>query len=297
MNSTQIKYFIEAARCLNFSEAARRLYISQPALSQQITSIEAELNMQLFIRQKNKLRLTPAAKILLEELPEQEKQFQRIIDKAKIANNGNQGTIKMGILQGQVLTEDFQNIIWQFRKEYPGVFIEFGVDSFGGLRRKLDLKELDIIYTTDFDVCGKSNYSYEKIGHNIGAALIAKRHPLAEKRITSLKDLANEVIVIIDEDESEIVKKMIIADCKAAGFVPNLILAENLNQQQLWIETGVGVGIINVDSYIYLNPNVKVLEELEVGQNYYVIAWHKEHENTAIMLFTNYVSEYLINKF
>jgi Transcriptional regulator len=52
MNTLQIKYFLTAARCLNFTEAAKQLYISQPALSQQILALEKELNMQLFIRAK-----------------------------------------------------------------------------------------------------------------------------------------------------------------------------------------------------------------------------------------------------
>ena len=54
MNSLQIKYFLTAARTLNFTEAAAQLYISQPALSQQISALEKELNMQLFIRSKKK---------------------------------------------------------------------------------------------------------------------------------------------------------------------------------------------------------------------------------------------------
>ena len=50
MNMIQMKYFITAAKCLNFTKAADKLFITQPALSRQIASMEAELNMQLFIR-------------------------------------------------------------------------------------------------------------------------------------------------------------------------------------------------------------------------------------------------------
>ena len=65
MTLTQIKYFIEVAKCLNFSEAAEHLFITQPALSRQITAIETELNMQLFIRGSKKLSLTPSGQLLL----------------------------------------------------------------------------------------------------------------------------------------------------------------------------------------------------------------------------------------
>lgn len=293
MNPTQIKYFLEAARCLNFTEAAKQLYITQPALSQQITAIETELNMQLFIRQRNKLRLTPAALVLQEELPAYEKQYQQILEKARIANSGNKGMVKIGILQGQVMTKNFQNIIWEFRKQFPGVYLKFSADSFGGLRRKLDTKELDVIYTTDFDVKGDSTYLYEKIDVNIGAAVVSKLHPLANKKVTRLKELADETIIIIGEEESEVVRKMIMDDCKEAGFVPNLALAGTLNEQMLWIEIGLGVGIINQSSYICQNSNVKILEQLKVGTNYFVVAWHRDNINAASALFTNYAARYV----
>ena len=66
MNMIQMKYFITAAKCLNFTKAADKLFITQPALSRQIASMEAELNMQLFIRNNRSVRLTPAAVVLLE---------------------------------------------------------------------------------------------------------------------------------------------------------------------------------------------------------------------------------------
>lgn len=61
MTITQIKYFITTAKCLNFTKAASQLYITQPALSRQIAAIEAELNMQLFVRNNRTVKLTPAA--------------------------------------------------------------------------------------------------------------------------------------------------------------------------------------------------------------------------------------------
>lgn len=62
MTITQIKYFITAAKYLSFTKAADKLFITQPALSRQIASIEMELNMQLFIR--NNLYKTPTVRFL-----------------------------------------------------------------------------------------------------------------------------------------------------------------------------------------------------------------------------------------
>jgi len=125
VNQIQIKYFLTAAKCLNFTEAAKQLYITQPALSQQITAIETELNMQLFIRYKNRLRLTPAALVLLEELPAYERHYYEMIEKAKIAHQGIGGILHMGVLQGQMMTKNFRGIYEAFRKVYPGIAVQF----------------------------------------------------------------------------------------------------------------------------------------------------------------------------
>ena len=50
MTISQVQYFLEVADCRNISEAARHLFITQPTLGRQLTSMEKELNMQLIIR-------------------------------------------------------------------------------------------------------------------------------------------------------------------------------------------------------------------------------------------------------
>ena len=64
MNFSQIKCFLAAADCLSFTKAAERLYLSQPVLSRQIASMEDELGIELFIREKKSIRLTPAGEVM-----------------------------------------------------------------------------------------------------------------------------------------------------------------------------------------------------------------------------------------
>ena len=68
MTITQIKCFLTAARCLNFSKAADQLDTSQPNLSRQIAGMESELNLILFIRDGRRLHLTPAGQALADTL-------------------------------------------------------------------------------------------------------------------------------------------------------------------------------------------------------------------------------------
>ena len=65
MELRQLRYFVKAAETLNFSEAAKQLFITQSTLSQQIRQLENELDIQLFQRNSHEVALTEAGNELL----------------------------------------------------------------------------------------------------------------------------------------------------------------------------------------------------------------------------------------
>ncbi|HIZ07132.1 MAG TPA: LysR family transcriptional regulator [Candidatus Eubacterium avistercoris] len=289
MNSLQIKYFLTAARTLNFTEAAAQLYISQPALSQQISALEKELNMQLFIRSKKKVYLTPAAVVLLDELPDYARQYEDILARARMANEGNSGIIRLGVLQGQCMEESLLKGYFAFRREHPNIAFDVSSYSFGKLKDQLDAKELDLIYTASFDIQDRPDYMYEVTGKNVGVAIISRYHPLAEKKITDLSQLKEETIITVQNIESQEVNRMIREDCRQAGFIPNLRNALSLDEEYLLVEMGMGIGIANQNSIACSNPNIKILKDLKIGENRFVLCWKKENPNPAVALFINFL--------
>ena len=66
MNTTQLECFLAVADCLNFSKAAERLRLTQPAVSHQIKSLEDELEVELFKRSSKSVRLTQEGHMFLQ---------------------------------------------------------------------------------------------------------------------------------------------------------------------------------------------------------------------------------------
>lgn len=85
MNLTKIRYFVEVARCGNFSEAARRLYTAQPNVSKQIAQMEQELDFSLFVRSKRAVKLTPAGQLLYDRLKDLPDELEQLFDQAPAA--------------------------------------------------------------------------------------------------------------------------------------------------------------------------------------------------------------------
>ena len=68
MNTTQLHYFMTLSQTLNYSTAAQQLFITQPTLSRSIMALEDEIGTKLFFRENGNVSLTPAGKLMQEEL-------------------------------------------------------------------------------------------------------------------------------------------------------------------------------------------------------------------------------------
>ena len=101
MNSTQIKCFLALSETLNFTKAASRLYLTQPALSRQIVTLEQELNTLLFIRDSKNVSLTPAGALLSSELGDIYASLEALVSRVQTVGQGYSGMLTVGVLEGQ----------------------------------------------------------------------------------------------------------------------------------------------------------------------------------------------------
>lgn len=99
LNFLSIEYFLKVAETLNFTVAARELYISQPALSKQIRQLEEELGIRLFKRDTKQVELTEGGRILCREWTELLQRSEKAIGAAKNAEEKQSKKIRVGIVE------------------------------------------------------------------------------------------------------------------------------------------------------------------------------------------------------
>ena len=193
MELRQLRYFVTVAKTLNFSEAAKSLFITQGTLSQQIKQLEDELGCDLFVRSSHSVSLTEAGAEMLplaqSTLEDSAECFQRISDLKK----GVAGTLNIG------LTTSFRGILNNalkiYLKEYPNVKLDIDYNNIGELVSMLEAHEID------FFIAFKSAVQYDEIEtfpllDSELCAVMSKEHPLADRESLTLQDLERQRIIL-----------------------------------------------------------------------------------------------------
>ncbi len=287
MTLNQMKYFIAVARCLNFTEAAKSLFITQPALSRQIAAMEEELGTELFVRERKTLKLTPGGSILYNGLPDLLKTYGNLIREARSANQGYEGHLRIGILDVYDISELFTDTIQIFQEKYPQIQLTMERFSLGVLPDNLYDGSLDLILTYGFSLFDKPSLMTVDIQKYDSCIMLHRNHPLADKEGVSLSDLKSEMFVQLDREVSEEGYQYIINLCDKCGIHPNIKLVNKMEDVLLWVQTGNAVAITTDKTIEKMNPFV-VIREIPVPEakgHDITVAWLKQNYNPAIALF------------
>ena len=120
MDIRQLRYFVALAEELHFHRAAARLHIAQPALSQQIRSLERELGLQLLERTNRRVSLTDAGARLLTEATAVVARFDEAVANMQRVRAGEVGTLRIGIFPGP-LRQLLPGILAELRSRGPDI--------------------------------------------------------------------------------------------------------------------------------------------------------------------------------
>ncbi|MCI8993933.1 MAG: LysR family transcriptional regulator [Eubacterium sp.] len=297
MNTSQMKLFLTAAQHLNFTKAADQLEISQPTLSRQISNIESELNLMLFIRNGRELKLTPAGRALADTLSQVYHNYQNAVSQAQQIQRGLNGELRIGILHGTYVSDFMPEIVQYFQEKYSYVEISFIYDSFQSLQNKLYDNTLDISFTTQFNVINKEYLLYTYVEHTHDNLLMNRFHPLARRKNLSLADCKNETFILISEEDCPESSRLIIDACREQGFYPKISFAPTLYDLMLNTEAGKGITILDTRNMLRLDPHIKSFPLLNMKWDPSLVAvWNQNNFNPAIPVFMARLNQFSKNR-
>ncbi|WP_309714603.1 LysR substrate-binding domain-containing protein [Armatimonas sp.] len=240
MELFQLRYFVAAARRLNFTQAAVQCHIAQPSLSAQIAALEKELGTSLFHRQGRSVRLTDAGEALLGYA-------ERLIALEEEARLGVRRVVGLeaGKLSLWTLPTPSQHLLppllARFRTAHPGISIS--VHEAVPARA---IAESVLAGRADLGVvhlpCALDGLNQRILLTEELALIVPEAHPLAGTTPT-LASLSGESWVWVPEGQSP--EHPIFAACLAAGFTPRIAcVSGSAGGMQALVAAGLGIALL-----------------------------------------------------
>lgn len=242
MRYVQLRAFHHVAICGGFSRAAEHLFLTQPAISDQVRKLEEEYDILLFNRQKKQVELTPAGEKLLEitrRLFDNEQQALELLAESRALRAG---TLRIVADSAHHLVR----ILARFRSRHPGVKISLRSGNNQTVMNSLRSYEADI------GVLGElppgRDFMTRMLTSSPIIAFAAAGSPLAKRAALRFADLARHPLVL-RENGSKTRKKLEEAAAERGITLTPAIEAEGREAVREIVASGAGIGFVSAAEF------------------------------------------------
>lgn len=292
MTLSQIQYFLTAARCLNFTVAAKELYMSQPALGRQISAMEDELGTQLFIRSKSTLRLTPVGSMLRDEFTSLMVHYHEILQKVNAMGQADSIHLRIGVLEGYGLGDLLPELLRQCQAEYPQLMVELFAYSYAELNQRLLEGKLDLLLTFQYDVQERPDVLFRPLWE-VPVYFVYHRDSVDKERMALHP--GDQLLILNSPEDSPAAFALEQAACQRMGVIPRYKLAETVNQQLFFVRQGYGCALLAGNSNLRTDPAI-VFEPRDALEPVTLVgAWNIHTANPGIHLCMDLLQSLLEN--
>ena len=281
MELRHLRYFAAVAEALHFGRAADRLHLAQPALSQAIRQLEAELGTPLFVRTTRHVALTPAGEFLQSEAARVLGAVDASVRGVRRIADGRQGLLRIAFTGTAAYTQ-LPRIARAVKRELPDLALEIHADlltpaQVAGLTDgSLDLGVLRPPTTSDA-------VTVRTIAREPLVLAVAGDHPLATEPVVSVADLHAEKFILF-AGASSVVNDAVLRSCRDAGFTPTVAhqVAGTAVMLPL-VAAELGVALVPASVRAAPLDGVVLRELADAASIDLALAWRTDDDNPALL--------------
>jgi DNA-binding transcriptional LysR family regulator len=195
MDFTALRYFSETAHSRSIRAASERLHVSPSAISRQIAKLEHELRAPIFDRRAQGMTLTPAGEILHAKFEGMMREFSRVKSHIAALQDIQAGTVDVYSFQAAI--ESFvAPVLHRFHVQYPNVVFNVKVSSTDETIEALTsgIAEIGLILNPP----ARDTITRTQVFRDTIVAAVAPTHPLAKRKIVSLRELVEFPFVLTE---------------------------------------------------------------------------------------------------
>jgi LysR family transcriptional regulator, regulator for metE and metH len=225
----------------SITAAAKKLFLTQPALSHQIKNIEKNTGIKVFHRLNKKLLLTEQGKRMLKTAVAVREELEKLENDLDIFRKNKTQRIRLA-------TECYTCYHWlpsfvkKMQEEEPGIEYEMAVDSTSNPFKDLQNGKIEIAIFASTSQKINGLYS-TKLFTDEMVLLVSPTHKLAKKRSISITEIAGENLFVydIDENNNYVLKTIIGEKLSSLKAIKRIRLSEAIIE---FVSSGLGVSIM-----------------------------------------------------
>lgn len=240
----QLRYFIAAAEDLSVSAAAKRLHVTQPALSRQIAVLETELGVALFDRIRKRIHLTDAGRFFLPKARQIVCDAETGAQQLREQFGNARRTLRLGFLT-PFLDDLVAPAVREFRQRHPKAQVSlFELPPRAQLDR-LRNHELDAAILGNISDSDRAFFTTRTLSRHKMAAVLPEDHALAKKKSIKLAALSRERWVSLSDAFFPGRREFLRSICQQAGFEPRIESeVDSLTMMLGAVTAGEGVAVM-----------------------------------------------------
>lgn len=240
MEIRQLKAFLAIAEAKTFTAGARRVNITQAAISMQIRQLEDEVGIPLFTRTPRRVILTQAGEFLLERARKILREHDSALAEIAEVAGAEYGRLRIGSSSSMFTTHQLPPIMQKLRVKYPNAELTVISATSQVLVDRLMHGEIDTAFVSL--PVDNSNITTDLLFSDEIVAIAHPKHSLAKEKFVSAATLAGEKLILGERGGNT--RRMIDDFFAAANVKPNVTMElsrqEAINQM---VENNMGVGI------------------------------------------------------
>ncbi len=196
----QVRYFEAVARCGSVSLAAQSLNISQSTVTEALRDLEADLGVKLFERHARGVHLTLKGRLFVRHchriLADVADAREALISQQKVES----GRVSLGVtrlIAGYLLPQ----LLADYQRQFPGIEVQLVEETSAHLEHMLIGGDIDAALMVLQPGVRPPALRTEIVNLSHYRAWMPIGHPLGDREILSLRDLANEKVIVLASDE------------------------------------------------------------------------------------------------
>jgi len=285
MELRHLRYFVAVADELNFTRAARKLHVAQPALSRQIRQLEEELGVKLLERNHHAVALTRSGRDFLAEARALLQQSEQAIRAARQSGEAAPGQLNLGYVWG-LFHSLVPPILQRFRESSPKTAVN--LFDLSALQQAEALLEgaLDAGFIGFAHEADTAKLNKRKVGSCAFVAALPKSHRAARKPAIHLSSLAGDFFIGISDQTYPGASLCVTEACARAGFRPKILQMVERGYAILGLVAGnCGVALLPESLKALPHPGIVFRPLADPPKADLFIAWHAETPTSVLRAF------------